>query len=87
MEDGNLVAGALVMILQFGINMLVPILLCTMAGVWIGNRIGINWIAIPMFFIGALAGGNNIYRMAKKLIDPDPYGIARRKKDADRGKH
>ncbi len=59
---------ALVMVLQFGINMLVPIFLCTFAGVWIGNRTGLLWIAVPMFFVGALARGNNVYRMARRLI-------------------
>lgn len=61
---------ALIMVFQFGITMLVPIFICTFVGIWLGNKLGINWMAIPFFFIGALAGGNNIYRMSKKFMDP-----------------
>ena len=68
------VAEALVMVFQFGINMMVPILMCTMLGVWIGNKTGMLWITVPLFFVGALAGGNNIYRMSKKLLKPDDSG-------------
>lgn len=59
---------ALVMVLQFGINMLVPIFACTLAGVWIGERIGISWLAVPLFFVGVAAGAQNVYRMAKKFM-------------------
>lgn len=57
----------LVYITQFGINMLVPILLCSFAGVYIGKRYEIEWIVIPLFFMGALAGFRNIHIMAKKI--------------------
>lgn len=61
---------ALIMVYQFGINMLVPIFICTFIGVWIGNKFDIDWIVIPLFFVGALAGANNIYKMSKKFINP-----------------
>ena len=63
-----MVMQSLVMVFQFGINMIVPILMCTLLGVWIGNKWDCQWIAIPLFFAGALAGGQNVYRMSKKLI-------------------
>lgn len=59
---------ALIMVLQFGINMIVPILLCLMAGVWLGNKLGIGWLCVPLFFVGALAGGTNIYKIVRKMI-------------------
>ena len=62
------VAKAFTMVLQFGINMLVPIFMCTMAGVWLGDKFDIDWIVIPLFFIGALAGFTNIYKMARSFI-------------------
>lgn len=68
-NDMKQVCDALVMVLQFGINMLVPIFICTFLGVWLGNKFDINWLAIPLFFVGAIAGGNNIYKMSKKFID------------------
>ena len=58
---------SLVLVTQFGINMLVPLLLCSLAGVYIGKRCDIEWIVIPLFFLGALAGFRNIHIMAKKI--------------------
>lgn len=69
-NDTKPVWDALIMVFQFGITMLVPIFICTFIGVWLGKKFDINWLAIPLFFIGALAGGNNIYRMSKKFINP-----------------
>ena len=60
------VMNALIMVFQFGINMIVPIFLCTLAGVWI----------VPLFFLGAFAGANNIYRMIQKFMKPEDDGRA-----------
>lgn len=70
-NNNNEIMSALMMVFQFGINMIVPIFMCTGIGIWIGNKVGINWLCIPLFFVGALAGFNNIYKMSKNLIDPD----------------
>jgi hypothetical protein len=67
-KDDHSVWDALIMVFQFGINMIVPIFMCTLFGVWLGNKLGIDWLAIPFFFIGAIAGGQNVYRMAKKFM-------------------
>ena len=56
------------MVLQFGINMLVPIVLCIALGVWIGDKYDMDWIVIPLFFVGALAGYNSIFRMVKNYL-------------------
>ena len=58
---------SLVLITQFGISMLVPILLCCFAGVYIGKRFQMEGLVIPFFFVGALVGFRNIYVMAKKI--------------------
>ena len=63
---------SLTLILQFGLNMIVPIMLCTLLGVWLGKRYDILWITIPLFIVGALAGLTNIYKMAKKI-----YGLGK----------
>ena len=68
-DDMRYVLDALIMVFQFGINMLVPIFICTFLGVWLGKKFDISWIVIPLFFVGAIAGGNNIYKMSKKFID------------------
>ncbi|MEY8516512.1 AtpZ/AtpI family protein [Lachnospiraceae bacterium 29-84] len=72
---------SLTLITQFGINMLVPIFLCTMAGIWLGRKCSADWMAIPWFLVGALAGFRNIFIMAKRIYGgkKPPYG----KEDAD----
>ncbi|MDD6056793.1 MAG: AtpZ/AtpI family protein [Clostridiales bacterium] len=55
------------LILQFGLNMVVPIILCTMLGVWLGKRYDMPLIVAPLFIVGALAGFTNIYKMATKV--------------------
>ena len=65
------IMNALIMVFQFGINMIVPIFICTMLGVWIGDKTGVDWVTVPLFFIGALAGANNIYRMVRRFIKSD----------------
>ncbi len=60
---------SMVMITQFGINMIVPIFMCTLVGVWIGEKWNIPIIIIPLFIIGALAGFRNVYIMAKKIFN------------------
>jgi len=67
MKDNRKVFQTMTLILQFGINMIVPILMCTMFGVWLGKRYDMPIITVPFFIIGALAGFNSVYKMAKKI--------------------
>ncbi len=53
------------MILGFGINMIVPILLCTGAGIVLDRLFSTKFIVIILFFIGAAAGFRNIFIYAK----------------------
>lgn len=76
MKNDRDVWNALMMVFQFGINMVVPIFMCTFLGVWIGNKTGAIWITIPLFFVGALAGGTNIYKMSKRIMKSDSKGKA-----------
>lgn len=62
---------SIAMITQFGLNMIVPILLCTIVGVYIGRKFDMLWIVIPLFVMGALAGFRNIYLMAKKIFQQE----------------
>ena len=72
------------MVLQFGLNMLVPIVLCLALGIWLGDKYDIDWIVIPLFFVGALAGFNSIFRMAKGFLkDSDPKKNRVTKKEQD----
>lgn len=69
MKYQNSVYRSLAQIMQFGINMLVPIFLCTFLGIYLDKWLGTNFIVIIMFFLGAAAGARNIYIFAKSVYD------------------
>ena len=76
----NKVFQTLTLVSQFGITMLVPILLCTLIGVYIGEKFSIPIITVPLFMLGALAGFRNIYIMAKKTYEDRNDGNAKKNK-------
>ena len=51
MNNQKKVFQSLTLILQFGLNMIVPIVLCTMLGAWIGKKYDIPVITVPLFII------------------------------------
>ena len=57
------------MIMQFGINMLVPIFLCSFAGMYLDRRFGTSFWMILLFFVGTLAGFTNVFRFARKIYE------------------
>ncbi|MCR4990002.1 MAG: AtpZ/AtpI family protein [Lachnospiraceae bacterium] len=61
----------LTLITQFGINMLVPIFICSFAGIYLDKKLGTDFIMIILFFIGAISGGYNIYRLSKRYFKKD----------------
>ena len=71
MRKNRKVFQALTLILQFGLNMIVPIVMCTLFGTWIGRKYDMLWIVIPLFIMGALPGFTNIFKMAKKIYGQD----------------
>ncbi len=76
------VANALVMVLQFGINAVVPILLCMAIGIFIDKLTGIkgHCFTIGGILIGILAGFNGAYRSVKGYLknEESPGQRARR---------
>lgn len=68
MKNQRKVFQALTMILQFGLNMIIPIALCTALGIWIDNKFDMPWIVLVLFFVGALAGFTSIFKMAKPFM-------------------
>lgn len=62
---------SLALITQFGINMLVPIFLCSFAGMFLDNQFGTAYWFVLLFFVGALAGFRNIFILAKKIYEGD----------------
>lgn len=71
---------ALIMITQFGINMLVPIFLCSFAGMFIDYKLGTSVWTVVLFFVGALAGFTNVFRFARKIYET-PAVTRRRRTD------
>ncbi len=69
MKYGKNVRQALAMITQFGIDMLVPIVLCSLIGRLLDVSLGTSWIFILLFFVGAVAGARNVYRAAVRIAE------------------
>lgn len=60
---------SLAVITQFGINMIVPICLCTFAGWYLDKKFQTEIWFVILFFVGALAGFRNIFILAKKIYE------------------
>lgn len=73
MKNNREVVQSFAMVIQFGINMLVPILACTLFGAWLGEKLQISWLAIPFFVIGALAGMRNVFIFARRIYQPKAH--------------
>lgn len=67
-KENREIANALILILQISITVLVPILLCTLGGVWLDGKFGTKWIAMVGFVLGAIAGFQNVYRLVKRYF-------------------
>ena len=55
------------LISQFGIMMMVPIVMMFALGWWLDLKLETSFFTVVLFFVGALAGGNNVYRLAKRV--------------------
>ena len=81
-KESNEVANALVLIVQIGVTMLVPILLCAIGGAWLDHKLGTRWISVLGFVLGAIAGFQNVYRLVKKYLkDTKSPGQLQREKE------
>ena len=76
---------ALMMISQFGINMLVPIFICSFVGMFLDWRFGTSFWTVVLFFCGALAGFTNVFRFAKKIYETPAVTRRRRPKERSGG--
>ena len=71
MREKQSVYESMVMIVQFGLNMIVPILLCTAVGVMFYRKFGHPMVVVFLFMAGAAAGFRNVYQMAKRIYSRD----------------
>ncbi|MBR5577359.1 MAG: AtpZ/AtpI family protein [Lachnospiraceae bacterium] len=69
MKDQQKVFKSLTLISQFAIHMLVPIFMCSYLGYMADQKRGTSFMFILGFFIGAIAGGRNVFLLAKKIYD------------------
>lgn len=72
---------SMTLITQFGINMLVPILLCSFGGIYLDRKLETSYWMIILFIVGSLAGFRNIYLFAKKIYINEEEGTRREKRD------
>lgn len=92
MKFNRSVYQALSMIGQFGINMLVPVFICSFVGMFLDKALGTSFFVIILFFVGALAGAVSVYRFAGKISGKDSGQSAylhgkRRSKGDERKNH
>lgn len=71
MKKQSLIMRSLSAISQFGINMIVPICMCSVLGYFLDKWLGTDFFIIIFFFMGAMAGFRNIYIMARKIYEDD----------------
>lgn len=71
MKKQSLIMRSLTAISQFGINMVVPICMCSAVGFFLDKWLETNFLMIILFFVGALAGFRNIYILARKIYEDD----------------
>ena len=67
MKFNRSVYQALTMIGQFGINMLVPVFACSFLGIFLDKKLGTDFLVVILFFVGAIAGGCNVYRFSRQI--------------------
>ena len=64
------VSRSFAMVLQFGINMLVPICMMSALGIYLDQCLGTSYWMVVLFFVGAIAGGQNVFRLARRIYAP-----------------
>ena len=67
MKDNSIIVRSLSMISQFTIHMLVPICMCSYLGYWLDEKLNTSFWFVVLFFVGAMAGGRNVYLLAQKI--------------------
>jgi hypothetical protein len=74
---GKSVYQSLTMITQFGINMVVPIALCSFAGYYLDRWLGTSYLVIVLFFVGAMAGqGTQFEGLDQYLAGPSAFAFS-----------
>ena len=67
LKMSNNIIQSLTTLSQFTIYMLVPIFMCAFLGIYIDRKAGTSYWMVILFFVGAIAGFRNVYKLAKKI--------------------
>lgn len=55
------------LITQLGLVMITSVGMTTALGLWLDRRLGTSFITVVLFFVGAVAGCQGVYRLVKKI--------------------
>lgn len=58
---------AISLVSQIGISMMVPIFLCTVAAIWLSDKLGKDYVVIIGIFFGIIVAFRNVYILTKKM--------------------
>ncbi len=64
---------SLMMVSQFGFTMLAPMVMMFALGYFLDRFCGTGFWAVLLFFVGALAGAGNVYRLARRIFRGHPH--------------
>lgn len=72
-DDKKKTLQALTLVTQLGLVMIVAIGMTTALGIWLDEKLGTSFFTVLLFFAGAVAGAQSVYRMVKRF-DGDEDG-------------
>ncbi len=78
MKEKQNIIKSLSMLSQFSIHILVPVCICSYIGYLIDEKFDTGFWFIILFFAGALAGGRNVYLLARKIAGGEDKMPSRR---------
>ncbi len=86
-EQRRDVANSLILVVQFGLNFIIPILLCTILGVFLGRVFDTKIFTIIGILLGVVAAFNGAYRMVKGYLkNPESPGQRARRLEEEQKK-
>lgn len=65
------IARALAMVTQLAFTLLTPLILCTLAGLWLDGKMGTRYLSLVGLVLGLMAGARNAYMMAMHVSRMD----------------
>lgn len=70
-KENKGIAKAFVMILQVGLTMLAPLLVCGWIGLWMNDTFHTSWWFLVWMLLGVLAGFRNFFHLMRQFYEKD----------------